>query len=160
MKILNKGVILLAALALPLGACQKEAATPDATAPDAKPGLSASKGTLILPVVKGNPGAAYFELANGGEKAVTLAAVNVQGAEKAEMHETRGTTMSAVSALEVQPGETVKFERGGRHVMAFGLADTVKAGDKVELTLIFADGDKLSAPLTVEAMGGSAEHAH
>lgn len=160
MKILGKSALLLPLLALSLSACQKEAATPETSAPDAKPGISASNGTLVLPVVKGNPGAAYFDLTNGGDKSATLAAVNIQGAEKAEMHETIGGSMAPVAALEVKPGETAKFERGARHVMAFGIADTVKAGDKVELTLTFADGDKLSASLTVEGMGGTEGHAH
>lgn len=148
------------AMALALGACQQEKAAepaPEATseAPDTKTGLSVSGGKLMLPAVKGNPGAAYFILNNGGDKAVTLAAVTIEGAGKTEMHETKGGTMSAVTSVEAKPGEAVTFERGGRHVMAFDLADSVAAGGKAEMTLTFADGDKLSVPLAVEAMAAA-----
>jgi copper(I)-binding protein len=141
---------------LALAACQK-APEPN---PDAKPGLSVSDGVLVLPAVKGNPGAAYFTLANGSDKAASLAAVSIDGATKAEMHETMGGSMAPLAALEVKADESVKFERGGKHVMVFELAPTVSAGGSVEMTLTFADGDKLSAPLKVEAVGGDIEHMH
>ena len=49
----------------------------------------------------------------------------------------------------------VQFAPGGKHVMVFDLEDTVKAGGTTEMTLTFADGDKLSAPLKVETVTGS-----
>ena len=155
------------ALVLSLGgvvaACKQEKAPPadmasEAAAPEAKPGLSLSAGKLVLPAVKGNPGAAYFVLHNGADKAASLVSVAINGAGKTEMHETKGGTMVAVVTVEAKPGETVAFERGGRHVMAFDLDDTLKAGGTAEATLTFADGDKLSAPLTIEAAGGEEQH--
>lgn len=147
-------VLMLAALAL--GACQQgkapEAEATAQSAPDAKPGISVSGGVLVLPAVKGNPGAAYFELANGGDKPSTLAAVSIDGAGKAEMHETLGGSMAPVKDLAVKPGETVKFERGGKHIMVFDIAEGVKSGGTAEMTLTFAGGDKVSAPLKVESM--------
>ncbi len=139
---------------LAIAACQQEKQAPAETGPGAKPGLEASDGTLLLPAVKGNPGAAYFTLVNNGDKPAVLAAIAIDGAGKVEMHETMGGTMAPVASLEVKPGETVKFERGRRHVMAFDLAPTIAAGSSVEMTLTFADGDKLSTPLKVETMGG------
>lgn len=156
---------LVAALSLLVvtAACKKEPepqATPEASAGaaagiDAKPGLAASEGKLLLPPVSGRPAAAYFTLVNGGDKPVTLAAVSVASAERAEMHETVLGAMQALSSLEVQPGETVSFTRGGKHVMIFGLAPPVTAGGSVEMTLTFTDGDKLSVPLKVEAMANA-----
>jgi copper(I)-binding protein len=122
-------------------------------APDAKPGLSASGGVLILPAVPGRPGAAYFSIANNSENAAELAAVHVEGALKAEMHETSGGSMAKLEKLPIAPGETVKFTQGGKHVMAFDLNEDLQAGGMTEMTLIFADGDKLSTPLKIEAMG-------
>lgn len=149
----SRSALLLAALAL--AACQQSKAPEAESSPDAKPGITVDGGVLTLPVVKGNPGAAYFSIANGGGKPATLAAVTIAGADKAEMHETKGGSMEPLSSLEIKPGETVKFERGGKHVMAFGLGDAVKAGGTAEMTLTFADGDKVSAPLKVEAMGAA-----
>lgn len=153
------------AAALALAACQQTAGTPeggasasgDAAAPDAKPGIVATDGSLVLPVVKGNPGVAYFTVHNGGEKAATLAAISIDGVDKAEMHETSGGTMAATPTVAIAPGETVRFERGGRHVMLFGVGSKVTAGGSAEMTLIFADGDKVSAPLMVETMGDAME---
>ncbi len=142
---------LLAALALT--GCQEKASAPAEANPDAKPGLALTGGQLTLPAVKGNPGAAYFTLSNGGGAAVTLAAVSIADAQKAEMHETSGGSMAPLVNLTLKGGETVKFAPGGKHVMVFGLDSSLTAGTKAEMTLTFADGDKLSAPLEVMAAG-------
>ena len=152
---MRRSVLVLAAALFALSACKQEAPRPAEGDPDAKPGLSVSNGLLILPAVKGNPGAAFFDLANTGKSPATLAAVYVEGAEKAEMHETKDGKMGPLAPIEVKSGETVKFARGGKHVMAFGLADTLKAGDRTEMTLTFADGDKLSTQLAVESPAGA-----
>lgn len=131
------------------------AAAAETPAPEAKPGITVSEGVLLLPVVKGHPGAAYFTVTNGDAASVSLAAVTIDGAGKAEMHETKGGTMAALPALEIKPGETLRFERGGKHVMAFDLAHSVTAGTTAEMTLTFAGGDKVSVPLKVETMGGA-----
>jgi len=163
-----KSFLKLAPLALlALGGCgQADKAGEPAgqatqAAPEAKPGFTVRDGVLILPVIAGRPGAAYFTLTNGGDAAGTLAAVTIEGVGKAEMHETKGGAMSPLGVVELKPGEAVKFERGGKHVMAFDIADTVKPGGTAELTLTFAGGDKVSTPLKVEAMGGTAmEHGN
>lgn len=153
--------VMLGLAALSLSACQQQAAeTADATtAPDAKPGLAVSEGRLILPVVAGNPAGIYFTLTNTGDKAGTLAAVSIDGAAKAEMHETKGGTMSPVPQIAVPAGGTVKFEPGALHVMAFELDAKLVAGGTTEMTLTFADGDKLSAPLKIESRTGGGDMA-
>ena len=92
-----------AALALvALAAChqQKQPETQASeAAPDAKPGLSVTNGVLMLPIVNGHPGVAYFTLANGSNESATLAAVFVDGADKAEMHETKGGTMAPLDEV-------------------------------------------------------------
>ena len=154
MKIARSLSSLVLAPALVLAACQK-AETPAAeTEPDGKPGLSVSDGTLILPAVKGRPGAAYFTLSNGSDAPATLVSVYIDGADKAEMHVTEGGTMAPLDLVQLDPGTSVTFAPDGKHVMVFGLADTVKAGGTTEMTLTFEGGDKLSAPLEVETIGG------
>lgn len=159
---LDRPFALLASAALiaSLAACGKEPDSPtasnDATlsGPDAKPGLVASDGKLVLPVIGGRPAAVYFTVRNDGAEPVTLAAVSILGAGKAEMHETKGGSMGKVDSLPVDPGASVVFAPGGLHVMVFDLPAALKAGGKAELTMTFSDGDKLSMPLAVEAMGG------
>lgn len=153
-----RSALVLALLAL--AGCQQSkapeapatAAAASEAAPDAKPGITVSGGVLVLPAVKGNPGAAYFDLGNGGPAVSAVAAISIDGAGKAEMHETSGGSMAPLKELSVKPGETVKFVRGGKHVMVFDIADTVKPGATAEMTLTFAGGDKVSAPLKVQSM--------
>jgi len=149
----------IALATLVLASC-KQSAEPVAEAnPDAKPGLSLTDGHLAMPAVMGNPAAAYFTVSNGGDKPATLAAVSIDAAESAEMHETTGGTMAPLKSLDIKGGESVKFEPGGKHVMAFGIKPDLSPGSTVEITLTFADGDKLSAPLKLDAPGsGGMDH--
>jgi copper(I)-binding protein len=155
-------VLLLAAIAL--AACQQtKAPTPSASetsastpaGPAAKPGITAADGVLRLPAVKGNPGAAYFSVSNGGPTVVTLAAVHVDGAGKAEMHESAGGAMTPLNDVTLAVGETVTFAPGGKHVMVFDLDPKLATGGTTEMTLVFAGGDKASLPLKIEAAGGA-----
>lgn len=157
-----RAIRLVPLVALALAGC-KPAAAPEAdetaaSEVEAKPGLSASEGRLVLPTVAGNPGAAYFTLANGGSATATLAAVYIDGAEKAEMHETAGGSMTPLARLDIAAGKPATFSSGGKHVMVFGLDPKLAPGAEVTMTLTFADGDKLSAPLRVEKAGAMTDH--
>jgi periplasmic copper chaperone A len=153
-----------------LAACNQPAKQPAAAAsqgaapvaaskgPASKPGLTLQGGRLVLPAVKGNPGAAYFMIDNASAHPVTLAAVSIAGADKAQMHQSEGDTMTEVDSAEIIPGTSLTFEPGKLHVMVFGIGDKLKPGTTAEMTLTFDDGDKLSTPLKVEAAGaGSGE---
>lgn len=152
------------ALIAALGACGQQgsptaqSSQPAATAPETKPGLSLTGGRLVLPAVSGNPAAAYFTLVNGSEKPVTIAAVDVAGAGMAMLHETKDmaghSEMHDLAGPQVASGASVAFAPGGKHVMIDGVPATWKPGGTAEITLTFADGDKLSAPLGIEPAGG------
>ena len=60
--------------------------------------------------------------------------------------------------VEIGPGASLAFEPGKLHVMVFDLDAKLQAGGETEMTLTFADGDKLSAPLRIEAAGGGMDH--
>ena len=168
--------ILAVAAALTLAACHKQekqaaanasgsaSATSAALAkaPDAKPGLKLEGGRLVLPVLKGSPGAAYFMLDNSSGATVVLAAISIDGAGKADMHQSADDKMTTVDRVEIAPGTSINFEPGKLHVMAFDLQDRLRPGGTVQMTLTFADGDKLTAPLKIEAgaSGGGMEHMH
>jgi copper(I)-binding protein len=111
--------------------------------------MSIAKGQLTLPIVAGRPGAVHFELTNGGKDPVTLVSAYVEGASSAEIHETAGGTMKKRDTIEIKPGETLSFAKGGLHVMAFELTEGLTDGGTTELTLTFSDGDKLSAPIAI-----------
>lgn len=158
------GLATVLAASIALAACQQSAAPsaqesdaaaePSATnGPDAKPGISASDARLVLPVVAGRPGVAYFTVRNGTDAPATLAATHIDGVGKTEMHRTEGGKMNRVETLDIAAGATSTFAAGGLHVMAFDVADNLKAGGETELTLTFSDGDKVSLPVKIEAMG-------
>lgn len=147
-------------VALALAGCQEKAAAPQKANPDAKPGLAAKDGVLVLPAVKGNPGAAYFSIFNGNDTVATIAAVAIEGASKSEMHQSMSNSMTKLDTLDIKPTWTQRFYPGGRHVMVFDLGSELVAGGKTEMTLTFADGDKFSIPLEIKAPGAAMVDGH
>lgn len=145
------------ALSLGLAGCGKNEA-PAPQAAESGVGLAIAAGRLVLPAVAGNPGAAYFTLANGTAQPASLAAVTVAGATKAEMHETDGGSMTPITALNIGSESEVAFVPGGKHVMLFDLAKSLKPGDSAKITLTFAGGKQVVGSLTVEGPGGAEHH--
>jgi copper(I)-binding protein len=151
-----KTVLAAVALSLALAACSQsdEAAKPVDENPT---GLTVSNARLLLPPVAGNPAAVYFDLKNDGTRAVAVRRADVADAKSASMHDmmeyNREMTMADMGPMTIKQGETIKFEPGGKHVMAFDLSPELQAGGKTELTLTIAGGDKVSVEVPVEAAG-------
>ncbi len=145
---------LCASALMALSACSK--ADEAATKVDENPtGLVVTNARLILPPIKGNPAAVYFDLRNDGTRAVAVRSADIADAKSASIHDMMEwdskPTMAEMGPLAIQKGETVKFEPGGKHVMAFELSPELAAGGKTELTLTVAGGDKVSVEVPVEA---------
>ncbi|MEY4160744.1 MAG: hypothetical protein RLZZ136_1365 [Pseudomonadota bacterium] len=145
-------ILALLPLAI-LAACQpaaKPAGSPDAAA-------TIAYGKLVLPAVKGNPGAAYFTLTNNSSTILRLSAVDIAGAGMAMFHETKEmdghSTMADMKAPEVQAGASLSFSPGGRHVMVDSLPPNLAPGNSVIMTITFDNGTKANAPLSVIAAG-------
>lgn len=155
----------LSVLALSLSACDKQAEeaapTPAASidaAPENAPGVNVTDAVVRLPAAPGRPGVAYFTVSQGSGAPRTIAAAYVEGVGRAEMHETvtEGgvSKMQPAKAVPIESGKSVQFKAGGLHVMLFDVADTLKAGGTTEITLTLDNGDKVSAPAKIEAIGG------
>lgn len=144
--------IALSIVALGPTACGEapEAAEAGPTAPE---GIAVTNARLMLPAVKGNPGAVYFDVANTGTEGRVIRAVSVAGAGSTMLHATVDGAMQEATQVLVSPGETVKLEPGGKHAMAMDLADTVTAGSKADVTVTFVGGAKLTVPAEVHAAG-------
>ena len=119
-----------------------------------------------LPAAPGRPGAAYFHLRNGAT-AETLVGVSTPAAIRSELHESMSAggamSMAPVKSVALGAGESVTFAPGGKHVMLYDLSPTLKAGDKVPLTLTFADGETMQTEAMLVAPGqpapsGAGEH--
>lgn len=101
-----------------------------------------------------------------------LVSVDTPAAKVAEMHEMAMSggvmRMRAMPRLALQPGKAVELKPGGYHVMLTELAQPLRDGETVPLTLVFEDasGKKSTVnvqatvrPLTATAAGPSA-HQH
>src|SRR6188768_510190 len=89
-----------------------EAPEQAAAGPAVPEGIAVTNARLMLPAVKGNPGAVYFDIANSGDENRMIRAASVKGAASAMMHATTGDTMQETLQVMVPTGETVKFEPG------------------------------------------------
>ena len=55
--------------------------------------------------------------------------------------------------IEIKPGQTVKLDPGGYHVMLMGLKQQLKQGEHFKATLEFAKAGKVDVDFTVEGIG-------
>ena len=102
--------------------------------------------------VRFSPGpnaAAYLTLENPGDLPLRLVGARTPVAERVEGKKVMG--MRPVPFLEVPPKGRVELKPGGYHFMLLGLKRPLKAGEEVELDLLFAGGKVLKVVLPVEA---------
>ena len=114
-----------------------------------EPSATVEEAVVTLPAVPGRPGAAYFTIRTS--RPARLAAVSSPAVGRIELHASmsRGG-MSAMGPLRdarLSPDAPLAFAPGGRHAMLFGIAPSVRVGQRVALTFTF---DALP-PVTVEA---------
>lgn len=152
------GALAASGLAIGLASCGGEAEAPvEEAIGDCAPGITVTDGWLALPAVSGNPAAVYFTIANENADQVTIRSADVLGAESAMLHETSEWSgemdMQELFTQPVMPGETLTFEPGGKHVMAFGMGEGTEPGGETEATLTFVGGDKCSFPVAAYPAG-------
>lgn len=158
---LRHPALLLAPAALVLlAACDRKAAAPtsatsESVADRAGPQAIVSGARLVLPAVSGNPAALYLTLANAGTAPLRLTGLAVAGASSTELHQTLDGTMAPLAALEVAPASAASLAPGARHAMVMGLNPAPKPGDRVAVTLKFADGSALDTTARAEPAGGT-----
>jgi len=147
----------LAIASLGLAACDSEQKPAANARPSAPEGISITDGRLVLPAVKGNPGAVYFTVHNDSDSQVMIRAAAVTGAKSAVIHQMgtwdRQPSMDELMQIGVPARGELVFKPGDLHVMAMDLDDTLAAGGNTEVTLTFAGGDKASFPAEVLAAG-------
>ena len=147
----------LAMAGIGLASCGDKGSQSSEAAPEAPAGINVANGRLILPAVKGNPGAVYFDITNNGGKDTAIVGAFVDGAKSAMLHMTTNeggmASMKEMDQVPVAKGETVKFAPGGNHVMAMDLDAAIQKGDTTEVTLTFSDGEKVTFPASVLAAG-------
>jgi copper(I)-binding protein len=121
-------------------------------------------GAWSRPAVAGTNGVGYLVVANSGKTPDALVRVETPLAAKVEMHSSSMAggvmSMKPETRVAVPAGGQAAFAPGGYHLMLIGLTRTLKAGDQVPATLIFASGARapvsfkvaISAPPAMGAM--------
>ena len=146
---------LLAGLALAGCSDREEHANTVASPAEAVPQISNAR--LVLSPVSGNPAAAYYDITNPSEEQLTLTGVEIAGVGRSEIHQSMEMdgrmTMEGITGIDIEAGGTSTLAPGGMHVMAFDLDNSLEAGSAARMTLTFADGDKVTASLPVQAAG-------
>lgn len=112
-------------------------------------------------------GAAYMMITATDDDMLTSASVDASVAAKVEIHETvpadgatgmtgatgmsgmGAMTMRPVDGIELPAGESVELKPGGYHFMLLDLAEPLKAGDTIEVTLTFEKADPMTIKVPV-----------
>lgn len=104
------------------------------------------------------PAGGYFTLHNGGAKKAVLTGAESPGCGMIMLHrsETMGDigSMTDVTSVDVAAGGTLKFAPGGYHLMCMDAKSAIKPGNKVQVTLAFADGRHTTANFQVRNVTG------
>lgn len=133
---------LLAALALShtvLNAAESTVAIRDAWVREAPPNAQVLAG--------------YAQIENTGDQAEAIIAVGSAAFEKAEIHHSEVkdgvARMTQVKRLDLPPGQSVKLEPGGTHVMLFNPKSLLRTGQHVTLNFTLDSGKTLSVQADV-----------
>jgi periplasmic copper chaperone A len=109
-------------------------------------------------------GAAYFTIVNRAKHSDTLVSLTTPAAAMAELHQTTVenglSRMHAAGQIAIAPGQAVKADPGGLHVMLMGLKSPLVAGTKVPLVLTFRHAGAVTVQMDVQPATYVAREAH
>jgi len=103
-------------------------------------------------------GGGYLTITNTGTKADRLLGGSTAVAGSVEVHrmsmDNGVMKMRPVTGgLEIKPGETIKLDPTGYHLMIVGLKQPLKEGDHVKVTLDFTNAGKVDVDFAVAGIG-------
>lgn len=117
-------------------------------------GIAVAQSRIFAAGPAARTAAAYFLISNEGEAADRLIGVESDAAQMLQLHTTEMTDgvarMRALPELAVPPGETIRLERGGTHVMLMGLTAPPEAGETLALTLVFERAGPVALEVPVD----------
>ncbi|WRH75727.1 MAG: copper chaperone PCu(A)C [Sphingobium sp.] len=124
------------------------------------PQLRVHDAVIKLNPVDSNPSAMYFTVL-GGPKEIYLLSVSSTSVIRTEMHEsaidpkTGAMTMNKLDRVKVPVDGKVKFKRGGKHVMVWGVNMVGRRLGEVEAQFLFSNNERILVKARVEEMDGS-----
>ena len=103
-------------------------------------------------------GGGYFTITNGGNAADRLVGGASDVSNRFEIHEMsmdKGVMKmrEITSGIEIKPGQTVRFEPSGSHIMFVGLKQPLKEGEHIKATVKFERAGNASVDFAVEGIG-------
>ena len=105
------------------------------------------------------PLAGYFEMVNASGSPARLTSAESPGFEGIMLHrsvsEGGSSRMQHVDSVQVPEGGSVRFEPGGYHLMLMKRRTALSIGDRVPITLHFADGRRVTAEFEVRSANAS-----
>jgi hypothetical protein len=108
--------------------------------------------------------AAFLSLTNADQTDHALVAAESSISKVAELHthlkEEGMMKMRRVERIDLPPGETVKLQPGGLHVMLIGLTKQLSPGEDVDITLVFEDGSRTALTAPVKTVQQTMQHHH
>jgi copper(I)-binding protein len=112
----------------------------------------------------GKAGAAFFTLTNNGDADLMIGA-SVPIALMSELHTHIETAEGIMQMRQIEggvavdAGQTIKFKRGGDHVMMMGLTAPLDQGLTVPVTLIFERAGELTFDVIVDNDRKTTDHS-
>jgi copper(I)-binding protein len=100
--------------------------------------------------------AGYMTIENAGDVPQRLVAVEISGAERIEIHETRDGMMMLVTAVEIPGGGSVTFQPNGWHLMVGPLAAALQEGNLVDGALVFEPAGRIAVRFLVAGANATA----
>jgi copper(I)-binding protein len=111
------------------------------------------------PAASARTAGGYMAVTNNGAEADRLIGIETDIAAKAELHESRVDangvgSMAHVDMLEIPAGGTISLERGGLHVMFFGLTRPLLEGERHKAALIFEKAGRVEIEFMIDPPAG------
>jgi copper(I)-binding protein len=125
--------------------------------PQAWADIVASEGWSRATPPGSNTAVGYLVLANTGIESRSLLRIISPASDRVLIHRssvdnTGMARMWPVGALTLKPGETLRFEPNGFHVMFMDINSSFVAGTKVPLSLLFEDEKEVTVMLDVRPL--------
>ncbi|USD67633.1 copper chaperone PCu(A)C [Vibrio sp. SCSIO 43136] len=122
-------------------------------------------GAYARAVPAGAPAsAAFMQIENNSDKVRTIVAASTPAAGIVELHNHVKVgdvmKMRTVKSIDIPANSSVELKPGSLHVMFFELNKEFKDGDKIELTLEFANGDKRVLDAPIKPIMKGMKHKH
>ncbi len=117
---------------------------------------------IRLPPPVADTAAGYMTIRNRGDQDVEITDARTNTAEQLEFHAMAMHDgmmhMQKMEKVVVPAHSGISFDPGGNHLMLVGLQHTLKAGERLVITLETSDGQELTIHAEVRDMRNRSEH--